>query len=177
MTKKKVDPVIEKAVKDLFRCMSEKDSVDNYPCLDTPCEYWWVRYATACTYLSHAQTQLWQPKLDEMQTKYNFEGYSYSGPWKSNTTDITDFSKVKLWVLSKKNKKETQVTNQCSELFSILSRIIEDQIGWFNCPYQMEHQSKCPFYKASQFYVNREKAAKLALIPIIDEKDDKVKQK
>jgi len=150
--KKKLDPEMEQAFKELFQELTRKNSVRDYPCKDVPCKFWWVRYAVSCTYLSHAQQMIWQPKIEEMENKYHFASYAYSGPWKINSDNLTDYSKVKIWVLSAKVKKQVEVTNQLSDLWRVLSSAIENQVGWGDCPYQMERQSICPFYEANEFY-------------------------
>lgn len=63
MKKQKLDPEIQQAFSELFKGLTEKDSVENYPCKDIPCEYWWVRYTTACTYLKDAFDKIWHPKI------------------------------------------------------------------------------------------------------------------
>lgn len=128
--------------------MVHKEQVGDYPLLDYPCKYWWVRYATACTFLSEQQDKLWEPKLKEMQEKYHFSGYSYSGPWGdlAGHRAVFDYTDTTLRVYRLSDHKDILVTNRRSELWEILRQIIESHQGWGDCPYQMEHQSKCPFY-------------------------------
>lgn len=135
--------------------MVYKDAIGEYPLLDYPCEYWWVRYGTGCTYLTDAQKKIWEPKLKEMQQKYNFWGYSYSGDWKSDLLEQPNVVR-RLFVFTKKSPKgQVEITNQLSELYKILEKIIEGEIAWGDCPYQMEHQSVCPFYKKNEFYASK----------------------
>jgi hypothetical protein len=157
MTKQKINPEIQQAFAELFRGLSEKSSVKDYPCKDVPCEYWWVRYAVACTYLSKAQDEIWQPKIEELQTKYNFSGYSYTGKFSLKDTKPTKkdaelYLKAKIWVFSTKQKRDIEVTNKFSELYRVIEQRLQNNIEWYTCPYEMDKQSKCPFYKASEFY-------------------------
>jgi hypothetical protein len=163
MSKQKVSPEIEQAVKELFTAMSQKSNVGDFPCKDIPCEHWWVRYAVGCTYLSHAQEEIWKPRLEELQAKYQFNGYSHKGKFslsdcKNTKKEIQAYLNAKIWVFSTKLKRDVEVTNHISELYHVLEHHIQNQVTWYDCPYQMDKQSKCPFYKESQFYKMRKEA-------------------
>ena len=87
MAKQKVDLEMQQALTELFKGLTEKDSVENYPCKDIPCEYWWVRYATACTYLKEVFDKIWQPKLEEIKAKYGLVGFGYQGHFNFDDCD------------------------------------------------------------------------------------------
>jgi len=128
-----------------------KANIGDYPLLDYPCEYWWVRYATACTYLSKAHEQLWKPRLDQLKKKYHFDNYSYSGSF--DNSNYTDVSNQKIWIY--KRNKQTEITDQTSEIWKTIEMIITTEVHWNDCPYEQEHQSVCPFYKKSEFYADK----------------------
>lgn len=167
MSKQKVSPEIEQAVKELFTAMSQKSNVGDFPCKDIPCEHWWVRYAIACTYLKTAFDKIWQPKLEEIKSKYGLIGFGYQGHF--NLEDC-DRSKKLLkayynrriiieWKNSDGEFQQRAMTNDSGddELFNALDDYIQEseKVQWRNCPYQMEKQSVCPFYKESEFYKQR----------------------
>lgn len=163
MTKKKeISPEIQEALSKVFSSLCEKDSVENYPCKDVPCEYWWVRYATGCTYFTNAFDKMWQPKLYQMRQKYHFEMFSHRGIFKirkDTVKEYKEFGKRKIWICVK-GKGEIEITNQYSELWQVLDRYIQEQeeMKMMDCIYQKEKQSVCPFYKASEFYKARKES-------------------
>jgi hypothetical protein len=164
MTKQKLDPEIQQAFTELFRGLTEKDSVTNYPCKDIPCEYWWVRYATACTYLKEAFDKIWQPKLEEIKAKYGVELFSYCGNFNFNDCDnskknLKAYLNRQITIEWKNTDGEMQRRSMTEDtndepLFGELDHYLQEseKVQWRTCPYQKEKQSVCPFYKASEFY-------------------------
>jgi hypothetical protein len=173
MKKQKLDPEIQQAFTELFRGLSEKDSVENYPCKDIPCEYWWVRYATTCTYLKEAFDKIWQPKIDEIKAKYGLLGFGCQGHFiyddcARNKKLFKAYLNRKIiisWKDADGNCHERAMTEQTNddELFNELDQYIQEseKVQWRDCPYQMEKQSVCPFYKASEFYKMRFNSEKI----------------
>lgn len=166
-----ISPEVDQATKALFAALSEKDSVENYPCKDTPCEYWWVRYATACTYLKESFDKIWLPKLEEIKQKYGIELFAYQGHF--NYDDCTRNKKllkaylnrriIITWLNTDGERQERSMTENTNdgELFDVLDRYLQEseKVQWRDCPYQMERQSVCPFYKESEFYKKRKELA------------------
>jgi hypothetical protein len=167
MTKQKLNPELHQAFTELFKGLYEKSSVTDYPCKDVPCEYWWVRYAVACTYLKEAHDKIWQPKIKEIKAKYGLISFSYQGHF--NFEDCCRSKKllkayetrkiIITWKDSEGNCQERAMTNYSGddELFIELDNYIQEseKVQWQNCPYEMDKQSKCPFYKVSEFYKQR----------------------
>jgi hypothetical protein len=130
---------------------------------DYPCEYWWVRYASACTLLKTQWERIWEPIIKELKEKYGIDSFAYQGIF--HLGGLTK-KQLKVYLNSKiiirfKNcfdeMVETILLPDGNELYETLREYIsqEEQIQWYDCPYQNDHQSKCPFYKVSRFYKDK----------------------
>ena len=136
--------------------MVYKTCIGDFPLLDYPCKYWWVRYGVACTYLKKQFDKMWSPKFKEIQEKYKFTGLSHKGKISlmdlKSDEDLEPFLNLKIYVYD--NKKQIEVTNTQSELYQFLIDYLreQEQVHWGDCPYEKNHQSKCPFYEKNDFY-------------------------
>jgi len=171
VVKKAIDPEIKKAVMELFKGLSEKSNVSDYPCKDIPCEYWWVRYAVACTYLKQSFDKIWEPKLTELKEKYGITGFSYQGCFRLHDCGRSKklmkvYMNRKIFISWKDGEdfKEKILTLDDGEIEQVLDQYIHqsEEVQWTDCPYEMEQQSKCPFYKPSEFYKKRKEAESAA---------------
>lgn len=142
--------------------MVYKESVGDYPLLDYPCEHWWVRYASGCTYLKNAQEAIWKQRLIDLEKKYNYQGWSHTGYWKLCEIAENEPKEAKIFVYQKRGneQKKIEVVNICSELYQTLRLYLQDELNWGDCPYAFDHQSKCPFYKANYTTVPLEELRK-----------------
>ncbi len=148
---------------------NEKAYVEDYPCKDIPCEYWWVRYAVACTYLKESHAKLWQPKMDELKEKYGVSLFASQGCFdydkclknKKMFKLFTERRIIISWVNQYGERQERAMTETSNdgELFTIFDKYLKeaDKIEWTDCPYEQDKQSACPFYKGSEFYKLRKK--------------------
>lgn len=130
--------------------MVYKECVGDYPLLDYPCEHWWVRYGTGCTYLKNAQEAIWKQRLADLEKKYNYQGFSSTGSWKLyEVLSESNLAESKIFVYQRQGNEQRkfEVTNICSELYQTLRVYLQNKIEWGDCPYDHDHQSKCPFYK------------------------------
>jgi len=141
-----------------------KSNVGDFPLLDHPCKYWWVRYAVACNYLTESFQKIWQKKLDETKEKYKVSHFCYQGIF--NITKVGGGTKkqiqkrMKMFLNSKiivtfQDKTEREIKPDIDEeLYNILRQYIQqtENIQLIDCPYENNHQSKCPFYKPNEFY-------------------------
>jgi hypothetical protein len=152
-------------------CMTKSD-ISDFPLLDYPCEHWFVRYAVSCEYPQKIFDEIWEKKLESIKKKYNFDSFCYSGCFsfskisehyanaktqKEKDDIIKRYMNSKILITVKEGDKfiEKEV-DKASDLWSALSSYLKEQEefhGWIDCPYQNEHQSQCPFYKPSKFYV------------------------
>lgn len=134
-----------------------KSNVGDFPLKDYPCEYWWVRYAVACSFFTDSHQKIWRPKIDEMKNKHNFDGFSYRGTFDIRRARTKEGAKAFLEaeIFIWKNGKQVKLNPiKDKELWDVLRAYIRtsERGELTDCPYEMDKQSKCPFYKQSEFY-------------------------
>lgn len=141
--------------------MIYKENIGDYPLLDYPCEYWWVRYATGCTLLSDNFNKIWEKRINQLKEKYG--EFHTSAQGRFSLAKCRTKKEIKTLLNSKifigfKNQCEEYVerilTPNDGELYEVLLqywRESEEQ-NWIDCPFENEHQSTCPFYKKGRFY-------------------------
>jgi hypothetical protein len=141
--------------------MVYKENVGDYPLLDYPCEHWWVRYATACTYTKDIFDKIWQTRIDQLKIKYGDFHHSAQGifslPKCRSKKEIKIYLNSKIFFSFKNPHGENMeriLTPNDGELYEVLRRYWQEseEQGWIDCPFENEHQSTCPFYTESQFY-------------------------
>lgn len=155
---RKVSPEAKQALEQMFAILNQKSNVSDFPCKDIPCEHWWVRYAVACTYLQKQYDAIWKPKLDETLQSLSAKGWGSKGCFDfrrvgTNKKRLQAFLDAE--VILNLNDGSEKVLKGGDEGFDVFASYLKDNVEWKDCPYQLEQQSKCPFYKASEFYKKR----------------------
>lgn len=125
-----------------------KSNIGDYPLKASPCRYWWVRYAVACTYFSEQQDKL----VEAYRVAANIPPLSaYSGGHENR----------KIW---SGGSSDEFLLNPESDDYKKLKKLIRkyldhgeggENIEWLDCPFQELDQSKCPFYEPSVFYKDK----------------------